>query len=107
MRFRKLQIAFSATCLIACVLLIALWARSHQRTYFRRLVGHRFLVLKGEIQIDKRSVTLEVPTGRWRTGPGDSIETLWNTREVQIQADTGISLPFWMPTISLLSLAAA
>jgi hypothetical protein len=29
MRFRKLHIAFSATCLIACVLLIALWVRSY------------------------------------------------------------------------------
>src|SRR4051794_30248852 len=29
MRFRKLRIAFSATCVIACVLLIALWARSY------------------------------------------------------------------------------
>ena len=28
MRFRKLRIAFSATCLVACVLLIALWMRS-------------------------------------------------------------------------------
>src|SRR6476469_9127373 len=29
MRFRKLRIAFSVTCLIACVLLIALWVRSY------------------------------------------------------------------------------
>src|SRR5215207_8940989 len=29
MRFRKLRIAFSATCLIAWVLLIALWVRSY------------------------------------------------------------------------------
>jgi hypothetical protein len=29
MRFRKLRIAFSATCAIACVLLIALWALSY------------------------------------------------------------------------------
>src|SRR5438309_1180734 len=29
MRFRYLRIAFSATCLIACVLLIVLWVRSH------------------------------------------------------------------------------
>ena len=28
MRFRKLRIAFSVTCLIACVLLIVLWVRS-------------------------------------------------------------------------------
>jgi hypothetical protein len=31
MRFRKLRIAFSITCLIACVLLILLWARSHSK----------------------------------------------------------------------------
>jgi hypothetical protein len=30
MRFRKLRIAFSAACLIACVLLIVLWVRSYQ-----------------------------------------------------------------------------
>jgi uncharacterized membrane protein YbhN (UPF0104 family) len=29
MRFRKLRIAFSATCLIVCVLLIVLWVRSY------------------------------------------------------------------------------
>ena len=29
MRFRTLRIAFSATCLIACVLLVALWVRSY------------------------------------------------------------------------------
>jgi hypothetical protein len=29
MRFRKLRIAFSATCLVACVLLIVLWVRSY------------------------------------------------------------------------------
>jgi hypothetical protein len=29
MRFRKLRIAFSVTCAIACVLLIALWVRSY------------------------------------------------------------------------------
>ena len=32
MRFRKLRIAFSATCLIACVLLIVLWVRSYWRS---------------------------------------------------------------------------
>jgi hypothetical protein len=29
MRFRKLRIAFSVTCIVACVLLIALWVRSY------------------------------------------------------------------------------
>src|SRR6476660_5145825 len=31
MRFRKLRIAFSATCIIACALLIVLWVRSYWR----------------------------------------------------------------------------
>src|SRR3977135_1190449 len=31
MRLRKLRIAFSTTCLIACVLLIVLWVRSYWR----------------------------------------------------------------------------
>src|SRR5438552_3644750 len=31
MRFRKLRIAFSAACLIACLLLIVLWVRSYQK----------------------------------------------------------------------------
>ena len=30
MSFRKLRIAFSATCLIACALLIVLWVRSYR-----------------------------------------------------------------------------
>ena len=37
MRFRKLRIAFSATCLIACVLLIVLWVRSY--VYSDLLIG--------------------------------------------------------------------
>jgi hypothetical protein len=38
MRYRKLRIAFSATCLIACVLLIALWVRSYW--WFDLLMRH-------------------------------------------------------------------
>src|SRR4051812_31782842 len=33
MRFRKLRIAFSITCAIACVLLIGLWVRSYWQVY--------------------------------------------------------------------------
>jgi hypothetical protein len=38
MRFRKLRIAFSATCLIACVLLIVLWVRSY--SYYDCMDSH-------------------------------------------------------------------
>lgn len=34
MKFRYLRFAFSATCLIACVLLIVLWVRSYWRTTY-------------------------------------------------------------------------
>jgi hypothetical protein len=37
MRFRKLRIAFSATCLIACVLLCVLWVRSYRWSEFLRI----------------------------------------------------------------------
>jgi hypothetical protein len=33
MRFRKLRIAWSTTCVIACVLLLVLWVRSYWRVY--------------------------------------------------------------------------
>jgi hypothetical protein len=34
MKYRKLRIAFSATCLVACVLLIVLWVRSYKTLYW-------------------------------------------------------------------------
>jgi hypothetical protein len=45
MRFRKLRTAFSATCLIACVLLIVLWVRSYwwHDGLMVRLVNTRFV----------------------------------------------------------------
>ena len=39
MKFRKQRIAFSATCLIACVLLIALWVRSY--SYMDTIICYR------------------------------------------------------------------
>jgi hypothetical protein len=57
MRFRKLRIAFSVTCGIACVLLIALWARSYvARDMTRGVIGSNHLhlnvtSLRGEVAI--------------------------------------------------------
>ncbi len=51
MRFRKLRIAFSATCLIACVLLIALWVRSYSR------VDSVNGVLYSDVQFDLSSLS--------------------------------------------------
>jgi hypothetical protein len=83
--------------------------QSYQQIDFLFLAGHKILAVRGEIQIDKTWSTwaVPVPSGRWHTGLGDSIETLWKTREVQIRPNTGISLPFWLPTISLLALSVS
>ncbi len=51
MRFRKLRIALSATCLIACVLLIALWVRSYSR------VDSVNGVLYSDVQFDLSSLS--------------------------------------------------
>jgi hypothetical protein len=54
MRFRKLRIALSATCLIACVLLIVLWVRSY---WFIDIVHlpHRSLVsMTGRLFVAER-----------------------------------------------------
>src|SRR4051794_22089615 len=46
MRFRKLRIAFSATCLIGCVLLVVLWVRSLARwgNFHGHLLGNVYVV---------------------------------------------------------------
>jgi hypothetical protein len=63
MRYRKLRIAFSATCLIACVLLIVLWVRSYQT--IDHLNGH----LPGITNISSSSawgrVTIRTLASQW------------------------------------------
>ena len=60
MRFRKLRIAFSAACLVACVLLIVLWVRSYwwcdvaERT-FTSSSGFRVASKSGYVSFSKYS----------------------------------------------------
>src|SRR6476659_6189921 len=52
--FRKLRIAFSATCLIACVLLIVLWVRSFEFADSAQLpLGHSLTSVRGRILLDR------------------------------------------------------
>jgi hypothetical protein len=51
MRFRKLRIAWSVACIIACLLLIVLWVRSYRiadRLHGRFWVGEEFLLASKE-----------------------------------------------------------
>ena len=53
MRFRKLRIAFSVTCLLACVLLIVLWVRSYSQVDAAYVaVSHSAISRQGTIYID-------------------------------------------------------
>ena len=52
MRFRKLRIAWSVVCGIACVLLIAWGLRSYSREIFISLRGHWIGFYHGTIMID-------------------------------------------------------
>ena len=64
---RYLRIAFSATCLIACVLLIALWVRSYTvKDSFRRGNGGTLLNIqshRGELGIGRWTFANPLP---WR-----------------------------------------
>jgi hypothetical protein len=70
---RYLRLAFSATCLIACVLLIALWVRSYWENdmgYFP-LSTHRMVVLgsdSGSIGVSSYLPIALQNTRPWRTG---------------------------------------
>jgi 4-amino-4-deoxy-L-arabinose transferase-like glycosyltransferase len=102
---RYLRIAFSATCLIACVMLCVLWVRSYQQAEFRRLGGHKVILINGKIQIDRTFDYWSVPTGHWHTEEGDDIATLWKSEVAQVPVETGVTLPFWLPTTLLSALS--
>jgi hypothetical protein len=105
MRYRKLRIAWSVAWGVVAVLLLVLWVRTYQEIELARLFGHKLLVAKGEIQIDKSWSTVAVPTGHWHTAPGDTVDTLWKAREVQVNRETGYSFHCWSPTIALAGIA--
>jgi hypothetical protein len=76
MRFRKLRIAFSATCLIACVLLIVLWVRSYQRIDFICSPLNRNQGMWGQLMLGMMSVgTTAYPPSQIHTIKLDSEQT--------------------------------
>jgi hypothetical protein len=68
MRFRNLRIAFSATCLLACVLLIVLWVRSYWHRQFIFSVNKSALYTgvgsdSGIVQFSRQTLTNEEYSG--------------------------------------------
>jgi hypothetical protein len=114
MRFRKLRTAFSVTCLIACVLLIALWARSYScvdtlsgfsPSTFVFGLGSERGTLGAEWQPNAASF---LHITRWQPksyAPGSKPITQFFCHHTA-RGTISISLPTWF-TVFVLSLAAA
>ena len=85
MRFRNLRIAFSATCLIACVLLIALWVRSYSKMGFYAFWGRNFFIRNGNVTVDDTWVEKNL---RW-----------FGAQRVKTPTGTWPAIPFWLPTL--------
>ena len=107
MRFRKLRIAFSATCLIACVLLIVLWVRSFSKCDSLDIAGtHQITSLRGMCFID----------GQFRKSESIVVKAAWGLTWFQYldrfaphgvtPLVKGIAVPFWIPILLTIAVAA-
>jgi hypothetical protein len=89
MRFRKLRIAFSATCLIACILLIALWVRSYRNWNY--LTGPLSATRLFQIGSDEGNLTAcLLPRTEFYT---EEYGPLWKIHNVPFQNGGGNPVP--------------
>ena len=123
MSFRKLRIAFSATCLLACVLLVVLWVRSYwwvdgvsmpltSKYYLGTAsspgcIGFAFHPM-GQLSSDQVWHFRSAPTERWleavRQQRFPNISRVWGTFDFQRYSYVA---PDWFILIVLTTLAAA
>jgi hypothetical protein len=120
MRFRKLRIAFSATCLIACVLLVALWVRSywwHDRAWWAPSSSRLFTLISWQGRISffhgthERSEAGYYPSGRgWAALSYKDIRPEHGTPHWSYSSDTDwifVLFPHWLPLPFFVVLTAA
>jgi hypothetical protein len=120
MRFRKLRIAFSATCLTACVLLIVLWLRSYYvaDSVFMRVStwsGYFFVSTKGQLALRRETIdapgigfygNMGIPDWVWSTYPGALPKFPTRLGFDVWQLPYFIALPYWAPLLVCGVLAA-
>ena len=123
MRFRRLRIAFSAACLVVCVLLIVLWVRSYfQRDNLAWTVGStselQIASYKGMVTYLSEPYSGNLPLGlflwtqRIRTSVPNLGEGLvpakWGVGWMDMgRATIIIRIYYWLPTTIFAMLAAA
>jgi hypothetical protein len=105
---RYLRIAFSATFLIACVLLIVLWVRSYW------WVSHAYGPITSNQMVECHSffgqVWIGPPTYRFGDGPWDFSEEpshAWKQPIMFLQRSTGLVIPYWLLTVIVSATAAS
>jgi hypothetical protein len=101
---RLLRIAFSATCGIVCLLVIALWARSY---YYYDLGTSRIVVMQGNLYLAQMlAIAPSVTSTAKFTG------TMIGTHAVPaadfvVTPLNAFTIPLWLLVLPVLSLAAA
>jgi hypothetical protein len=116
MRFRKLRIAFSATCLIACVLLIALWVRSYwgrtsKQIFANPTDGYYIHSLDGSVAFEKEDrlylsyalYPLYIGWDNLHIATHTGIK-IWRESNGKIHA---VSISYWLINSAVIVLAAA
>ena len=98
MRFRKLRIAWSVLCGMACVLLIVLWVRSYWFTDGTKNGG--VVSTKGRIYLHQEFAYIQLPSefvpANWAHRSWLGVYTLVGPPETQIVPHgAGLSIPYW------------
>jgi hypothetical protein len=105
MRFRKLRIAWSVACGIACVLMIALWVRSLWRYDHVFFPGpHRIASMDGQLSWDENFIVNgPIPTSRYDLGAVHFRSISGNVKPSSV----GHSIPHWLLAVIAAAGAAA
>jgi hypothetical protein len=121
MRFRKLRITFSATCLIACMLLIVLWVRSYWVFNTVQYLaagsqGYGIVSDRGRLTIDKfdlpqNRVNRYYNDSRWfvrheSTGEWPPASNWRIVDQASPYRATKVTVPYWFPLLLAAAISA-
>src|SRR4051812_44181344 len=105
MRFRKLRIAFSVTCAIACVLLMVLWVRSNYWVdqVFVPVTPTAYAVFSSMPNAFGGGLTDSSPPGMWAiSNPTTEWLAALDPSDVPFSGarlfrtfDSGVAMPYW------------
>jgi hypothetical protein len=104
MRFRKLRIAWSILCGVACALLIILWVRSCTWLDYGKVGEHRFASAHGQFLWERVVVPIYVYEGP-TASPYPKVHWGINSFPHAVcgywEENGGISISYWLPVVIL------